>query len=271
MKLKLISVCILFVTIFLSCKKEDLLIVENSDALLLSAINLDNQPSITYLYNDANLVIEEKSKFDFTIHHYNDKNQLTSSDCYGNFDILSSDLQVSTTAMNRKEWVTANASNNGGTINYEYNDNGQLIKSTYIRPSSGISEYSGFSYDANNRISRQMLYWENAETGYIDYSYDEKGNLIKEILYNLTSSGVAELNTTTQYAFDNELNPYKSFSRLMLPGIYTNRNNITKETYTINLKAEQLNDKVLITETSYQYNSNGYPTSKNGNTTFIYK
>ena len=271
MKFKIISFCLLFVAIFLSCKKEGPLDVGNANILLLSTVTIDNQPSFEYLYNGANLVSEEKSKVDYTIHHYNDKNQLVTSDYYVNYNILSSDLQVFGTAMNITEWVTPDNVNKGGTFKYEYNDNGQLIKTTFSRTSSGSSEYSEFSYDVNNRISIQTLYWENNETGYIEYSYDAKGNLIKEILYNVSATGVAELSTTTLYEFDNEQNPYKSFGGLMTPGIRTNRNNIIKETNMIYLNADKVADKAQITQTSYTYNGTGYPISKNGNTQYLYK
>jgi YD repeat-containing protein len=114
------------------------------------------------------------------------------------------------------------------------------------------------------------MYWDNAATGYIDYSYDAKGNLTRESLYNLPVSGAAELLTTTDYIFDNESNPYKATCKLMVPGINTNQNNITKMTYTIHLSSSVGPDNVQTTETAYEYNAKGYPISVNGNTTFVY-
>lgn len=271
MKHKMIVLSMLLVAIFLSCKKEDLSVAGNSDAFLLSKVKVDNKLSNEYLFNDANSITEEKSKFDFKVHHYNEKNQVVSTDFYGNFDLLSSDMQVYQTALSRTEWVTAGNGTKGGTVKYEYNDNGQLIKTSYSGTISASSEYSEFSYDINNRISKQVLYWENKQTGYIEYSYDGKGNLIKEILYNLPSSGVVELNTITRYEFDSEQNPFKSFSKLMTPGINTNLNNIIKETYTIHMTPDQGPDKVQVTETSYEYNGSGYPVRKNGNVEYIYE
>jgi hypothetical protein len=112
--------------------------------------------------------------------------------------------------------------------------------------------------------------WDNAATGYIDYTYDTKGNLIKEVLYNLTSTGAAQLITSTQYDFDSKNNPYKAASKLMLPGINTNLNNIIKETYTIHLTTDQGSDNVQVTETAYTYNAAGYPITKNSNIAFVY-
>jgi hypothetical protein len=109
------------------------------------------------------------------------------------------------------------------------------------------------------------------ETGYIEYSYDGKGNLTKEILYDQSGSGVAEPSTTTKYVFDNKQNPYKTFKSLMIPGINTNRNNVTKEIYIVHVRAGLGTEKVQATENSYEYNINGYPVSKNGNLQYIYE
>ena len=271
MKLKIISLSLFFVVIFLSCKKEEQIIVENSGVPLLSQVMVDNQPYMEYLFTNANLVFEEKSKFDFTKHNYNNKNQLVLTDYFGNNDILSSDPQIYQNALNRKEWVTPENGTKVGTIIYEYNGNEQLIKTTYSRPLSSNSEYSEFLYDINNRISRQILYWENKKTGYTDYSYDVKGNLANESLYNLTSSGAPELISTEQYEYDNEHNPYISFSRLVKPGINTNINNIISETQTIYSGANPGTGIIQVNETSYAYNADGYPASRNSNVLYIYK
>jgi hypothetical protein len=277
MKLKITTFCLLFVAIFFSCKKEDLSTglssgnSGNTAALIISKVLIDNQCANEYMYNDSNLVTTVKSKFDFTIHHYNALGQLSSTDYYGNDDILSSDAQVVQAAMNSSVWVTPANGVNGGSLTYIYNNTGQLIKTTYSRPLLTNFEYSEFTYDAKNKISRQTMYWDNSATGYIDYSYDSKGNMIKEMLYNLPSSGTAELITTTQYEFDSKLNPYKSFSKTLSPGIDTNPNNILKETYTIHLSQNQGTDKAQITQTTYTYNTMGYPITKNGNISYIYK
>lgn len=277
MKFKIIIFCLLFTGIFFSCKKEELSNVSNSGTsgnsyvALLSKVLIDNQSAYEYSYNDSSLITQEKSKCHFIVHHYNRKGQLATTQFYGNDDILSSDLQVSQNALNSNVLVTPENGKKGGLITYEYDDNAKLIKTSYSMPLSTVSEYSEFSYDNNNRISRQTMYWDKTATGYIDYTYDAKGNLIKEILYNLPSSGIAELITNTQYAFDSEPNPYKSTSRLMIPGSSINQNNIIKETYTIHLSAGQGADKVQITETLYEYNAMGYPVKKNGNVSYIYK
>jgi hypothetical protein len=276
MKIKEITFCLIFVSIILSCKKEDIGIVgdpgspANSYVAKLSKVLTDNQSTKEYSYNDSNVVTLEKSKFDYIINHYNSKGLLTTTQYYGNDAILSSDPQVAQAALISDVWVTPSNGKIDGTINYEYDANSKLIKSTYCRPSSTSSEYSQFAY-SNNRISRQTMYWENAVTGYIDYSYDSKGNLISETLYNIPASGTAEIISNIQYAYDNQFNPFRTISGLMTPGIKTNQNNIVKEIYTIHMSVGQGADNVQTTVNTYDYNAMGYPVTKNGNVSFEYK
>lgn len=277
MKLKITILSLICVTILFSCKKVDLSDginpsnSANNYVAILSKVLIDNQSAYEYAYNDSNLVTQEKSKFDYVAYHYNNKGQLITSDFYGNDDILSSDLVVFQTAMNSASLLNASSGKKGGTISYEYNASGLMIKSTYTRPSVTNTEYSEFTYNSSNKISKQTMYWDNVATGYVDYSYDSKGNLVSEALYNLPASGVPELSTTTQYAFDNSPNPYKATSKLMIPGINTNSNNIIKETTTIHVPAALGGDNVQVTQNAYQYNGMGYPISKNDNITFVYK
>jgi hypothetical protein len=278
MRIKITTFCLLFVTIFFSCKKDPTM---NDGSITppagstavpkLLRVLVDNKCIDEYVYTDSDMVSELKSKFDYTLNHYNSKGQVITSEYYTNDDVLSSDATVSATAISSTALVTPANGKKGGIITYDYNADGQLIKTTYNLPSSAISEYSEFSYDASNRINKQTMYWNGTATGYIDYSYDSKGNLLKEALYNMPSTGVVELVTTTSYNFDNNPNPYKLFSNLMIPGINTNANNIVKETYTIHIAPDQGTDKVQVTECSYQYNMQGYPTTKDGNIAFVYE
>lgn len=273
MRIKITAICFLFFTVFLSCKKEDLSNANgpgSSGTPVLSKVLIDNQSAREYLYNSAGLLWQERSKFDLTMHQYNSQNQLISSKYYGNDDVLSSDASISDKAMAQTTWITLTTGKEGGTVSYEYNSNGQLTKSTTTRPSSTSVEYSEFAYDASNRINKQTMYWESAVTGYIDYTYDSKGNLASESLYNLPSSGTAELITNTKYAYDSSPNPFKSSNKLQVPGINTNVNNILKETYTMHLSADQGADKVVVSDYTYKYNAMGYPISQNGNVAFVY-
>jgi len=277
MRIKLIAFGLLLTTLFFSCKKDELsdtVNPANSYVPLLSKVMVDNQSVCEYTYNDSKLISQEKTRLDFINFQYNENGMLLTAEYYGNDDVLTNDTKTFETAINNKEWVTPENGKKACTITYEYDNNGKLSKNIYSTESNGsaeYSEYSEFSYDNNNRISRQTMYCENTATGYIDYSYDDNGNVIKEMLFYLQPSGIAELISTKAYNFDDQKNPYRSTSRLMTPGVNTNMNNIIKETCTNYLSASQGPDEEQITENSYEYNVMGYPVSKNGNTTFIYK
>jgi len=115
------------------------------------------------------------------------------------------------------------------------------------------------------------MYWQNVMSFYIDYEYDEKGNLIKESKVHVSSGGIAELWTTNEYEYDNMHNPFFAFRRLMSPGKFTNPNNITKETYTIYFEVDQWTQKVQINNNTYEYSHSGYPIKVNGEAEYLYK
>lgn len=268
--MKKIALVFIVSCFFFSCEKEKQLIIENKDIPLISKVLIGGEIYMEYSYNSANLVNEEKSKFHYTKHTYNDLNQLVKSDIYWDISLASSDLSVIEAAMNRKEWVNPDNTPKSISHSLEYNSNGQLIRKSYIRPSVNSNEFVEFLYE-NDRIIRSTGYYNNSKSGYTDYKYDEKGNISKQTIYITSSTGIAELSTTTEYEYDNMQNPYQSFKRLTNPGVFTNPNNITKETYTLNFDVDPSTEKVQITENSYEYNDNGYPIKVNGETEYIYK
>lgn len=83
-----------FSLIFFSCEKEKQLIIENTDFPLISKVLIGGEIYMEYSYNSANLVTEEKSKFRYSKHAYNDINQLIKSDFYWDMSIASSNSTV---------------------------------------------------------------------------------------------------------------------------------------------------------------------------------
>jgi hypothetical protein len=173
-------------------------------------------------------------------------------------------------AMNRKEWVSPENTPKSISHKFEYNSKEQITRKYYIRPSVNISDFMEFQYD-NDRIIRVTGYYNNSISGYTDYLYDDYGNIIKQTKYFISSNGITELSTTTEYEYDNMHNPYQSFKRLITPGIYTNPNNISKETCTLNFEVDPSIEKVQITENTYEYNDKGYPVKVNRLTEYVYK
>jgi hypothetical protein len=268
--MKKIVFAFFFSLIFFSCEKDKQLIIENTDIPLISKVLIGGEIYMEYTYSDANLVTEEKSKFHYAKHTYNDINQLITSDFYWDISMASSDSRVIEAAMNRKEWVSPENTPKSISHTFEYNSKQQLIRKSYIRPSVNITDFMEFQYE-NDRIVRTTGYYNNSISGYTDYLYDNNGNIIKQTKYFKSSAGIAELSTTTEYEYDNMHNPYQSFKRLITPGIYTNPNNITKETCTLNFDVDPSIEKVQITENTYEYNDKGYPLKVNRLTEYVYK
>ncbi len=166
--------------------------------------------------------------------------------------------------MNRKEWVSPANTEKNTTKTFFYDDNGKLIKSV-----SQLNDCR-YSFDNTGRIIRQAFYRGNEQTGYIDYVYDDNYNAIKRLHYWILLSGEAQLQTTTEYEFDNNYNPWQAFGNLMQPGRYSNANNIIKETYTLHFEVDAFIDSVQVTENTYRYNSKGFPITKNDSETYVY-
>lgn len=272
MKIRITSFCLIVVMALFACKKEDLSQTGNPgnpNVPALSKILVDGKSVYEYVYNDSGLMRQEMSKYDFTIHHYNTKGQLASSEIFGNDDVLSSDVTVSDAAVNQTILVTHESGKKAQNINYEYNSDGQLIRTVSTRPSLTCTEYSECTY-ADNKMLKQTMFFENVETGHIEYAYDSKGNLTSEMLYGILSDGTSGLITSTKFSFDANPNPCREANKSMIPGINSNANNITKETYTIYLPVDEGSNIVEVTENSYKYNTLGYPVSRNGNVTYVY-
>jgi len=247
-----------------ACEKDDSVIFDNSGSPLLKQIYRDSVLLWEYAYNDADLIIEEKSKLYYTRHHYDHRNLITSSDYYYDKNLFSSYAPLADSAFNRKEWVNPENTGKSSSRTYTYNDRNQLIRSSI---NSGYTEYT---YNADGRISCETFFYEQKKSGFIEYQYDGKGNMIRRSHYWVLTSGESELATTTEYKFDNHPNPYWVFRCLMIPGINTNINNITEETYTLFIEVDQTIDKVQITRNYYEYNDIGFPVKKNGNVEYRY-
>lgn len=253
-----------------SCEKDKLVIIENKHIPLISRELSYGAIRCVYVYNEANLVIAKKTRFHYTKYNYDEDNNLTSSEFYMDAAMFSSDSRVVEALMLRKEWVNPANTEKSLTIKFEYNIEGYLSKAIYERPGVINSEYSEFSW-TDGRMKRKTMFWNQKESGYVDYFYDDRGNLVKETKYYITDDGVTMLTSSTEYEFDNLKNPFVSFKRLITPGIFTNPDNIIKETYTVypSLPGGAVNPQVTLY--SYRYNIEGYPEKVNDDTEYIYR
>ena len=260
-----------FSVLLISCEKDgnNQKVVENNDIPLISKVIIGDQIHMEYVYNSSNLISEEKSKFFYGRHHYNENNQLVSSDYYFDMSMASSSSSVLENAMHRTEWVSPK--NTAKTVSHQlmYNAAGELFSKSYIRTNDPNIDYCEFTWK-NGKIVIETWYDMGNPSGHTEYIYDEKGNVTKKFVYYLNNEGVSELTTTTEYEYDDMHNPFQAFKRLMDPGVHTNPNNITKETYTLNFEVDPSIQKVQVTQNTYEYNYLGYPVKVNGTTKYEY-
>ncbi len=276
-----IAILIVFSFVLISCEKEESekeeqmdietpqLVIENTDIPLLSKLLSDGVVFMEYTYNDRNLLLEEKNKHHYHLHAYDDNNQLIASEIYWDKSSISSDIRVLEELANRKEWVSPDNTPLRASHSLKYNTEEQFVNKTYIYQPQGNSVIVEILYE-NNRVVRSSSYRDGKVTHYGDFTYDSNGNLTLEERYRYTLEGIAELQSTTEYEYDNMHNPYRAFSRLLTPGKYTNQNNIVKRTYTLPYRDDEFSEKVTIREHSYEYNDDGYPVMVDG-AEYVYK
>ncbi len=267
---QLTLILLLYLAFFTSCKKEKPVIIEDPGIPLLEKVMFGLELYKVYTWNESFLISDEKSKFFYTRHNYNNQNQLVSSDFYVDPGIYSSDSHIAQATMNRTEWVNADNTAKEMFRTYEYNQNGQLIKYSINRINTNYKSYSSFEYNAKGQISKETWYSDGKATGNTIYTYIDAGNLILKTRNDILADGTFKLSTTTNYEFDDKKNPYLLF-KMQIPGIYTNQNNIIKETYTLWFEVDAYIDKIQITETTYEYNDSGYPVMKDGTVEFVYR
>ncbi|MFY9150768.1 MAG: hypothetical protein WAO52_02045 [Prolixibacteraceae bacterium] len=263
-----IALLFFFLIGFSSCERELIISPENTDSPLLTKEIFSEELYIEYTWNNQNLVSESKSKYFYTSYTYDSNNQLTSYDMYEDSRIYSSSSYVLQEAMNRQEWVSPENTEISGRGFYTYKQ-GKLAKIEVQRFLNDSKNFSEFEQDENGRISKQTFFSEEKPSGYIEYQYDNSGNLILRNQFYLVN-GKEVLSSSTTYEFDDKKNPFKAFQRLLIPGRYTNENNIVKETLTLAEPVPGV-DQIQVTESVYEYNDLDYPVLKDNMIRYEYK
>jgi hypothetical protein len=264
-KLPVLLFCVLPL---LSCEKQKDPVVENTDIPLLSKLIFSDELYFEYTYTDANLLNEVKTKWSYTRYYYNGDNLLTGYDMYEDGGIYSNNWATADSAMHRTVWVSPENTKISGQARFAYN-HGKLQKITVKTLSTGYESYTTYEYDTNGRIGKQVFYYNDIPNSFREFTYDEKGNLILETQKDYVS-GIPKISVTTAYEFDNKPNPYKAFRRLLRPGEYSNENNIIKKTMTLFFDIPGI-DNLQVTESAYEYNSDGYPVIKDNMIRYEYR
>lgn len=249
---------LLFVAIFFSCDDDfDNLSKENENGTELKEIVIGGEIYLKFTHNKSGLVEEELNKYHYSRYIYNHSNRLVESEHYWDERIASSSSYVLEETLKRTEWISPENSEMDVYTAYEYDRFGRLKRSITNRLHNNIVSTSDYICYNNGQI--KLKTWENDAGPKTSekYFYDSTGNLIKKERFN-----GSELQTTTEYEFDDHPNPYYSFRKLMTPGMHTNLNNVVKEIYTLHFEVDDFIDNIQITEYSYEYNSYGFPVKR---------
>ena len=172
-------------------------------------------------------------------------------------------------AQKRKEWANPENVPKSVTNTYSYPKTGQFIE-RYVDRVNGTRSYAKYELNEKGLVSKDIFYDEDKPSGYIDYLYDEQGNLTRRMHYYIFADGKTKLSNETKYEFDNKKNPYFPFNKLNWPGRNTNQNNITKETYTVYGETPSVIEWLNITTHTYEYNDLGYPVKVDDETVYEY-
>ena len=248
MKNYLILIVIVFLC-FTTCKKEDDLYYSDT---LLSQVNSGNLAVHGLTYNSNYLIHESTEPFKYKRFTYDVNNTLKKVEEAYSFSAFSCVMIPGQSPESDPSKAKISVYSE-----FEYDNASRLIKKSNYFINSGhpqLSSYQTYEYNNDEIVKLNTFNPQGQLTQYYDYLYDDSGNIIREDQYLITS--VTKLVSTMLYEFDNKNNPYQVFACEGEPGIYTNRNNIIKETsVSVNGTAESQSIKTNI----YEYNSLDYP------------
>lgn len=259
-------IIVLSITLILfSCKKDQVETPCNS-IIQLKQIKSENATVQELTYTNCNLY-ESVEEFSYKKYIYNQQNMLIKTEQALLLNPMSCFLQPG--AMDNKSVTDPRKAKITQYYTYEYDNSLRLIKKTLYFFNSGnaqLFQYQTFEYDAGRMKRNNMYSPENQLTQYTLYTYDDNGNLINEDYYLIDNGIDFKLLRTKTYEYDNKYNPFFVFAVEGIPGIYTNKNNILKETSTYFYEGGA--DEMTIQYTM-EYNELGYP-SKINNRELIY-
>jgi hypothetical protein len=245
--------------VFYACNKNS---TDNGchDSTLMKQVKLGGNTTQQITYNSNCLVKESIGQFAYKKYIYDDQNKLTKTEEALTLDLTSCFIPVDSMNINysdpRKAKITQYST-------LEYNKNGMLVKKLNYFINNGNDElisYSAYEY-SNNLISKTNLYNpQDLLISYNEYRYDGNGNMSEE-KYFLVEGGInATLLVSYTYEFDDKNNPLIIFKAEGIPGIFTNTNNILKETL-VNYSGSS--EYKNVTQNVLEYNNSGYPVKVN--------
>jgi len=243
-----------------SCEKESNLCQDNTK---IRQVNADDLIKEQMTYNSDCRVSEYVQEFSYKKYAYNSQGQLIKTEQAIILDPTSCFMPTPSSGETftdpRKAPITQYNT-------YEYDEEGRLSKKqSYFLNGEQFHLVSYQTYDYENGLMKQMNRYnpQNELTERNTYTSDENGNIIHDEYFFKETETSFVLISRNEYVFDDKVNPYRIFEDEGIPGVYTNRNNIVKNTFT------GYDSNIYTTEYSYEYNDSGLPVKMN-NLTILY-
>jgi len=146
---------------------------------------------------------------------------------------------------------------------FEYDNTGRLTRKLHYFINNGndqLVSYQTYEYDSIQIVRLNICNPQGQINQYHDYQYDGNGNVTTDDYYLTESGSGAKLQSHSVFEFDDKKNPYIIFAEEGKPGLFTNRNNIVKETSVFyNAGGESQNS----VQNTFEYNTLGYPVKAN--------
>lgn len=270
----MISICFALTLIFLfnACKKDD---DGNNDDnpscyILRLTDNPDGYIDIKFTYNNQNQLtrmdVREDDYEDYKTMQYDDNGNVARIDYYDEDGSLAAYQTFEYN--NGKVSKGHEHSNNSAEYDYSYNSDG-MLESITLFSSKSVSRTSDNSTKNCIGLLSSRLLEAGADTKLLSALIEFRwtgSSITKE---SWTSGGT--LLESYDYTYDNKINPFKQFNFPVpiIGGTYAktlSSNNFTKEVW-----YSAINDDSQTTTATYQYNSNNYPTSRDGDYRMEYR
>ncbi len=241
---------------FTTCKKDD----KNENlcysSTLISQVNSGDLAVHGLTYNSNCLIYESTEPFMYKRFSYDAQNILNKVEVAFSFSPFSCVMVPGQSIESdpRKAEVSQYSE-------FEYDDALRLTKKLNYFINNGnpqLTSYQTYDYENDIIVKSSTFNPQGLLTQYHDYGYDNNGNITRDDQYS--NNTVIKLFNTIIYEFDDKNNPYQVFACEGNPGIYTNKNNIIKETsISYNGTAESRTTRQYV----YEYNSLDYPVKIN--------
>ena len=242
---------------FTTCKKED----KNENfcysSSLISQVNSGDLAVHGLTYNSNCLIYESTEPFSYKKFSYDAQNLLKKVELAHSFSAFSCAMSPGQSLESDPRKVKISEYSE-----FEYDDALRLIKKSNYFINSGNSQltsYQTYDYENNQIVKLRTFNPQGLLTQYLDYKYDNNGNITRDDLY--TNNLIIKLGQTIIYEFDNKNNPYQIFVSEGIPGLYTNKNNIIKET---SISYFGTTESRTTRQNVYEYNILDYPVKING-------